>query len=164
MPDVVPLKFAHDIDLHSPLNPLYIIWRGGRTLINVVKNSQVQMPNTNNDKYNKKNYWRTPPPPPEWKGIIFLRFSNGIMSGILGRNMLASSHLFWGGGGAASVNDSIRVVYKFAIVTKVTNFWSGHVFNSKYFYTSKCAVGNFGHQSHLFLGGEGGLVTIPLVL
>ena len=30
MPDIVPLKFAHDIDLLSPLNPLYIIG-GGET-------------------------------------------------------------------------------------------------------------------------------------
>ena len=25
MPDIVPLKFAHDIDLLSPLNPLYVL-------------------------------------------------------------------------------------------------------------------------------------------
>ena len=29
MPDVVPLKFAHDIDLLSPLNPLYVLDGGG---------------------------------------------------------------------------------------------------------------------------------------
>ena len=52
MPDIVPLKFAHDIDLLFPLNPLYIMGGG---LVNVVKNSQVQMPNINNDQYNKKN-------------------------------------------------------------------------------------------------------------
>ena len=31
-----------------------------------------------------------PDPSPEWNGIIFLRFTNGIMPAILGRNMLAS--------------------------------------------------------------------------
>ena len=50
----MPLKFAHDIDIHSFLNPLYVLGRGGG-LVNVVKNSQVQMPNTNNDQSNKKN-------------------------------------------------------------------------------------------------------------
>ena len=49
-----PLKFAHDIDLHSLLNPLYVLGGGGG-LLNVVKNSPRQMPNTNNDQYNKKN-------------------------------------------------------------------------------------------------------------
>ena len=40
-------------------------------------------------------------------------------------NLRHLSHLFLGGGGAASGNDSIGVVYKFAIVTKVTYFLAG---------------------------------------
>ena len=44
MADLVPLKFAHKIDLLSPSIHIYIY--GGVGLLNIVRHSQFQMPNT----------------------------------------------------------------------------------------------------------------------
>ena len=61
------------------------------------------------------------------------------------------SHLFLGGGGLVTIP-----LWLF----KIPYSHQSHLFLRRYtylkpiyFYTSKCAVGHFGHQSHLFLGG-----------
>ena len=58
----------------------------------MVRNSQFQLPNTNTGKYNKKTikeYWAAPPLAPKLNGMMLLKFGIGIISDILGRNMLA---------------------------------------------------------------------------